>query len=267
MGVQGGVGTTTMACNLAVELCRQTGKKTLLVDLDLESGMVDFQMNTESKHSVLDAARNVDRLDASFWESVVTSGPGDVDVLSSPSVPGVAPPDPASLQHMLSTIRKMYSWILVDVGRLNRFSLGLLDSITDLILVTTTSVPALYEARRVIAVLRKAGLEGDRLKLIVNQLTKTQQFFEGELDDVFGVPVLAKFSAAGPELHRACVKKTLPGKRGDFRTQMGEFARRVSGLPEEPKGFVSRIFSFSEKSSSTGAARVTSSVTPRRPDL
>jgi pilus assembly protein CpaE len=243
MGVQGGVGTTTMACNLAVELCRQTGKKTLLVDLDLESGMVGFQMNAESKHSVLDAARNVDRLDASFWESIVAAGSGDVDVLASPSVPGVAPPDLASLQHLLSTIRKMYSWIVVDVGRLNGFSLALLDSITDLILVTTTSVPALYEARRVIAVLQKAGIEGDRLKLIVNQLSKTQQFFRGELDEVFGVPVHAKFSAAGQELHHACVKKHLPGEHSDFSTQMARLARKMAGLPEKPKNIFSRIFS------------------------
>src|SRR5580700_1638756 len=202
------------------------------------------------------------------WESVVAAGSGNVDVLGSPSVPGVAPPDPASLQHMLSTIRKMYSWMLVDVGRLNRFSLGLLDSITDLILVTTTTVPALYEARRVIAVLRKAGIEGDRLKLIVNQLCKTQQFFGGELDEVFGVPVYAKFSAASQELHHACVKKHLPGRHSDFSTRMAGLARRMAGLHEKPKNIVSRIFSFSEKpSSSGGATRVTTSVTPRRPDL
>jgi len=247
MGVQGGVGTTTIACNLAVELRRQTDKKTLLVDLDLEGGMVAFLMNTESKYSVLDAARNVDRLDVSFWESVIALGSGEVDVLGSPSVPGVAEPDAASLQHMLGTIRRLYSWMVVDLGRLDGFSLGVLESITDLVLVTTTTVPALYEARRAIAVLRKAGLEGDRLKLTVNHLSKASQFSGREFDDVLGVPVHARFSGSSQELHYACVKKMLPGKRGDFRTQMAVFARKIAGLPEEPKSFVSRIFSFSEK--------------------
>jgi Flp pilus assembly CpaE family ATPase len=270
MGVQGGVGTTTIACNLAVELRRQTGKKTLVADLDLEGGMVGFLMNAESKYSVLDAARNVDRLDVSFWEGVIAAGSGEVDVLGSPSVPGVAEPDASSLQHMLSTIRKLYSWIVVDMGRLSGFSLGLLESMTELILVTTTTVPALYQARRAIATLRKAGIEEDRLKLAVNQLFKTQQLFGSQFDDVFDVPIHASFSAAGQELHDACVRKQPPGKHSDFRVQMAGLARRTAGLPEEPKNIISRFFSFSEKPPKVelaGAARVRGSVTPRRSNL
>src|SRR5579862_2519600 len=39
MGVKGGVGATTIACNLATELRQQTEQKTLLADLDLNGGM------------------------------------------------------------------------------------------------------------------------------------------------------------------------------------------------------------------------------------
>jgi len=74
MGVKGGVGNTTVACNLAVELRLQTDQKTLLLDLDLEGGMVSFFMNAESEYTVQDATTNVDRLDASvlggWWRMV-----------------------------------------------------------------------------------------------------------------------------------------------------------------------------------------------------
>lgn len=248
MGVKGGVGGTTIACNLAVELRRQTDKKTLLADLDLDGGMVGFLMGAESEYSVLDAVGNVDRLDPSFWEGLVAQCPGELDVLRSPSLPGVAQPDAEKFADVLAVIRKLYRWVVADLGRPSGFSLGLLDKVTELFLVTTTSVPALYEAKRSIDSLRKAGFEGDRLRLIVNQLSRSQEFSGSELDRLFGVPVYAKFSAASQELHDACVQKKLPGKNSDFRLQMAVLARKMAGLPpEKPRSRVSQIFSFVEK--------------------
>jgi pilus assembly protein CpaE len=250
MSAKGGVGSTTIACNLAVELRRQTDKKTLLADFDLDSGMVGFLVGAESECSVMDAAHNVDRLDVSFWEGLVAHCTGDLDVLCSPSLPGVTAPDSESLRQVLALIRRLYPWSVVDLGRPCGFSLSLLDKVTELFLVTTTSVPALYEAKRTIAILRKVGFEGDRLRLIVNQVSRTQEFSGSELDRLFGVPVYAKFSAASQELHDACVQKKLPGKNCDFRVQMAALARKMAGLaPEKQKSRVSQIFSFSEKTS------------------
>jgi pilus assembly protein CpaE len=249
MGVKGGVGSTTIACNLAVELRRQTDKKTLLADLDLDGGMVGFLTGAESGYTILDAAGNIDRLDLSLWEGLVSHCPGDVDVLRSPSLPGVAMPDTDKLQHVLAISRRMYRWVVVDLGRPAGFSLGLLDKMTELFLVTTTSVPTLYEAKRTIDLLQKTGVERDRIRVIVNQLSRAQGFSGIELDRLFGVPVYARFSAAGQELHDACVQNKLPNKNGDFRIQMAGLARKMAGLPEKQRSRVSQMFSFSEKSS------------------
>jgi Flp pilus assembly CpaE family ATPase len=248
LGAKGGVGTTTIACNMAVELRRQTNAKTLLADLDLDGGTVGFLMSAESEYSVLDAVNNVDRLDASCWEGLVAHCPGEVDVLRSPSLPGIAEPDSETLRQVFTMTRKLYRWMVIDLGRPCRFSLNMLDKVTELFLVTTTSVPALYEAKRSIDTLRRAGFEGDRLRLIVNQISRTQEFSGSELDRLFGVPVYAKFSAAGQELHDACVQRKLPGKNSDFRVQMAGLARKMAGLPaEKSKSRVSQMFSFSEK--------------------
>jgi pilus assembly protein CpaE len=253
MGVKGGVGCTTIACNLAVALRRQTDKKTLLADLDLDGGIVGFLMGAESEYSVLDAAGNIGRLDLSFWEGLVSHGSGDLDILRSPSLAGVAEPDADSLRHVLGMIRNLYGWVVLDMGRPAAFSLNLLNKVTELLLVTTTSVPALYEAKRAIDALRGAGFEGDRLKVIVNQLSKTQEFSGRELDRLFGAPVYAKFDAAGKELHDACVKNSLPGKNSDFGLQMADLARKMAGLPpEKARSKVSQMFSFSDKPPATG---------------
>jgi Flp pilus assembly CpaE family ATPase len=247
MGVKGGVGSTTIACNLAVELHRQTGAKTLLADLDLDGGMVGFLMNANSEYSVLDAVRNVDRLDLSFWEGLLDRR-GGLDVLRSPSSPGVADPDAAALQHVLSMIRREYGWVVVDLGRPAGFSLSLLESVSELLLVTTTSIPSLYEAKRAIAELRITGFDGDRLKVVVNQLSKAQDFSNNDLDRLLGIPPYARISDASLELHEACVKRVPPAIGGPFRTQLAALARQLAGLPpEKAKSGVSNMFSFLSK--------------------
>jgi pilus assembly protein CpaE len=247
IGVQGGVGTTTIACNLAVELRRQTDKKTLLADMDLDGGMVSFLMDAESKYSALDAVRNVDRLDVSFWEGLVAHCSGDIDVLCSPSTPGIAEPDTAALQKVLGMVRALYSWMVIDLGRPGAFSLSLLENVAELVLVTTTSVPALYEAKRAIAALRKMGFEKDRLRVVVNEVSKIQKLSGTELDALFGVPVFAKFSIASQELHDACVQKKLVSRNGEFSLQMASMARKIAGMPEKSRSRVARMFSFSEE--------------------
>jgi Flp pilus assembly CpaE family ATPase len=228
-------------------LHRQTGAKTLLADLDLDGGMVGFLMNANSEYSVLDAVRNVDRLDLSFWEGLLDRR-GGLDVLRSPSSPGVADPDAAALQHVLSMIRREYGWVVVDLGRPAGFSLSLLESVSELLLVTTTSIPSLYEAKRAIAELRITGFDGDRLKVVVNQLSKAQDFSNNDLDRLLGIPPYARISDAGQELHEACVKRVSPPIGGPFRTQLAALARQVAGMPpEKTKGGVSSMFSFLAK--------------------
>ena len=116
--------------------------------------------------------------------------------------------------------------------------------------MTTTAVPALYEATRAIDGLRDAGLEGDRLRIIVNQVSGKKQMPDKELDRLFGVPIYATFPDADRELHEACLQNRLPAKNSAFRVRMAGLARQMAGLPQEkPKSIVSQIFSFSERGS------------------
>jgi Flp pilus assembly CpaE family ATPase len=120
IGAKGGVGVTTVACNLAVELRRQTNQTALLADLNLDSGLVGFLMNAESGYSLLDAISNFHRLDRSVWGSIVAHCAGDVDVARSPGVFGEGDVDGEKLRFVLTLIRAFYRWILLDLGAANK---------------------------------------------------------------------------------------------------------------------------------------------------
>jgi Flp pilus assembly CpaE family ATPase len=248
IGAKGGVGVSTIACALAVELRRQTRQTALLADLDLDGGLVGFLMSVESDHSILDAVANLHRLDRSVWGSIVAKGEDDVDVARSPGRFGWGDLDTERIRYVLTLIRAFYRWIVLDLGRLDHFSRSLLDRVDDVLLVTTTSVPGLYEAKRVIAALRRADFEGDRLRLIVNQLGNTQDFRGSELDNIFGIPVYAKLPGSAQQLHDACVQGKLPAENTDFRREIANVARKLAGLPPKPKNRVAQIFSFAGNS-------------------
>ncbi len=244
IGAKGGVGVSTVACTLAAELRRQTGHSTLLADLNLDAGLVGFLMNADSDHSILDAISNLHRLDRSVWASIVAKCPAEVDIVRAPGTFGASDVDGEKLRYVLTLIRAFYRWILLDLGRLDRFTRSLLDRVDDVLLVTTTSVPALFEAKRAISALRSAGFEGDRLRLIVNQLGNTQDFRGSELDRLFGIPIYSRLPGSAQQLHDACVQGKLPADNTDFRKQIAELARKLAGIPLKPKNRVAQLFSF-----------------------
>jgi Flp pilus assembly CpaE family ATPase len=113
--------------------------------------------------------------------------------------------------------------------------------VDDVLVVTTTSVQALHEAKRVIGGLRKAGFEGDRLQVILNQLGDTQDFRGSELDQIFGIPVYAKVSGAAQQLQDACVQGKLPGENTEFREQIANVARKMAGREAQKQGFAAPV--------------------------
>ena len=77
-----GVGTSTIAMNAAWACSRQPETKTLLMDLDLNSGMQRFMLKLDNEYSIVDASENAFRLDETLWPQLVTSI-SHMDVLHS----------------------------------------------------------------------------------------------------------------------------------------------------------------------------------------
>jgi pilus assembly protein CpaE len=248
LGAKGGVGTTTIACNLASELRQQTDQKVLLADLDLDGGNVAFLTGIECKYSILDAIGNLQRLDVNCWEAIVAETPEGLHVISSASLPGDSRPEIGSLRDVLTFTQPLYPWSVLDLGRLNQETLALLAAVSDVFVVTTTAIPALYNAKRVIEALRTEAIETDRIRLIVNHRGETQPLSRSELSDMFGVPIYATIPNDSKELHTASVQKRLPGKQSNIRQAIAGLARKLTGLPEQRrKGALTSLVSLAER--------------------
>src|SRR5215203_1122366 len=68
IGAKGGVGTTTLAVNVAAALARASEERTLLIDLHLAYGDAAVFLGAEPRFSVVAAPFNKKRLDAAFFD-------------------------------------------------------------------------------------------------------------------------------------------------------------------------------------------------------
>jgi Flp pilus assembly CpaE family ATPase len=233
IGAKGGVGASTVACIMASEWRRQTDQKVLLADLDAHAGLVSFLMGVDPKYSIVDALTNIHHLDQSCWDGIVARGANDVHIISSPALLGSGELHAHSLSNLLTMVRPFYQWMVLDLGRLNGVSINLLDTLDEVYVVTTTGIPALYEAKRVIDALAGAGIEGDRLRLIVNQTEDFIPLSGSELNKIFGIHVYAKLPRDSQALHNACIQRKLPGETSNIGKQIANLARKVARLREK----------------------------------
>jgi Flp pilus assembly CpaE family ATPase len=233
LGAKGGVGTTTIACHCAIELQRQTKKKVLLVDLDISSASASFLMGAHSEYTIADASMNLHRLDPSFWNNLVCSTSYGVDLLRSPGTKQFHEAlNGERVRHVLRFARALYGYIVVDLGRLNTFSLNLTEEVNELFVVTTPEIPSLYESGNVLKKLVEPGVTGGRTQLIVNRLPKGAAPSAGDFERALGYGVCAMLNDCSSELHESYGNGQFLDERLPLRKQTRQLVAKFLGIDE-----------------------------------
>jgi Flp pilus assembly CpaE family ATPase len=201
LGSKGGVGATTIACSFAMALQSETKQTVLLADFDFECSVLGFLLGVQSEYSLMDALRNADRLDASLWKSLVCSKSPDLEIITAPAP--VIPEEEIGaeqFQQVLGFLRANYQWLVADLGRgFNPHFRRVLGDLDQIYVVTTPELAALRQARLMVQSLRQPEREGDRLRLVLNDVPKRHPFSVREFQEALGFPIWAKIPHV-PEL-------------------------------------------------------------------
>ncbi len=237
LSAKGGAGATTIACHLAAELGRASaprGERSLLVDLDLQSGIVGFLMKVKSPYSMIDAVQNLYRLDLSYWNALVSTEWTGLEILASPAnyLPKEAVPGDA-LGRVLAFARRQYAWTVADLGcNLTLEIVTLLAEIDDVYLVTTLEVPSLHQAKQSVQTLVNAGF-GNRLHVILNRTPQRPDVTPEELERILGLPIDTMLPNDYYALSDAFCKGKLLPPGSHLSRQLSAFAQRLTGAPAE----------------------------------
>ncbi|OGA98838.1 MAG: hypothetical protein A3E79_06770, partial [Burkholderiales bacterium RIFCSPHIGHO2_12_FULL_61_11] len=208
---KGGSGSTFLASNLGYTLAA-AGKKVLLVDLNLFFG--DMAANVTDRKpasSILDIARQGDRLDAALLQSSVLTARENLHVLAAPMLPyHTEVLTPAILQKIIELARSQYDFVILDVGRtLDATTIKALDMADRIYLILQLSLPAIQNVKRIATVLEGLGYPQAKLNVVVNRYEKNGAIRLDELERVTQTKV-ARTVPANYEAVMASINQGVP---------------------------------------------------------
>jgi pilus assembly protein CpaE len=170
-GVKGGVGVTLLATNFALLVAQESGKKTVLIDLDLPLGDIAVNLDLTGKYSTVDALQNASRLDANFLSRLLQSYRG-LSVLAAPGQFVNVTTNDRAIDKLIAVARREFDYVIVDSGsRLNFVETDLYKDAAAIYMVIQTGIPELRNANRLVGQFPKDG--NPKLQIVINRYTNS----------------------------------------------------------------------------------------------
>lgn len=114
---KGGTGRTTLAINTAISLTTSTHQPVVLVDADYAAPAIDVQLNLHPQRDIRDLLPKLNQLDAELVTGVLAVHSSGVRVLAAPPSDELDyPPTLPQVQQVIAWLRRLFPWVLVDLG-------------------------------------------------------------------------------------------------------------------------------------------------------
>jgi pilus assembly protein CpaE len=254
MGSKGGVGTTTVAVNLGVQIATAAHKKVALLDFAAPLGNAHLLLDLHPRFTIRDAVDNLNRLDTHFFSGLLTAHKTKLEILGGALQPEEWQTIPvAPLERVVNVAQAGFDVVLADVG--SRFSsdfAGILKSARMILMIAEANVPSLWSLERRLQALPGFGVDPERVRVIVNRWHKGDEEVLKSIEKNIKRPVFAflpndfrKASTAG-NLGMPLMENHSNALSNRYR----DLAAQLTGMeavPTQKKTGIGNFFSFATK--------------------
>ena len=176
LGSRGGVGTTTLAVNLAATLAVDPNHAVALLDLDLALGDADIAVEVQGMEniSIADLARNIQRLDMNFLKrALVKHESTGLSILRHPlEIQDMGVIHESHVERIVNLLKISYTHLILDLSKsllpTDLMGLRLADTI---LLVAQLELSSLRNVVRLMHLLNNTQENlGERVKVVVNRV-------------------------------------------------------------------------------------------------
>jgi pilus assembly protein CpaE len=250
---KGGVGTTTLAVNLAVAL-HNSETPVALVDANLQFGDVAVFLNEQSKNSVADLTTRADELDPEIVAEVLSTHTGSgVRILAAPARPEYAENvNGEQLGKVLQYLKRLFSYVIVDTSAtLTDAVLAAVDVSDITILVTTQDIPSIKNTRLFLDLADVLKISRKRILFVMNKFDKRI----GITPEKVGESFRQEIAAVIPFDDRVVIPSINRGVPFILGDRSKPVARGILGLAEAVRQKVAEIAGQERDSAPAGAVK------------
>ncbi|MFJ6794669.1 CpaE family protein [Streptomyces sp. NPDC091268] len=172
-GAKGGVGTTFTAVQFALAAAA-AGRRTALVDLDLQAGDVGSYLDVQFRRSIADLAGIQDISPRVLQDAVYDDRTGLALLLAPADGERGEEVDDRAARHIVGALRGRYELVVVDCGtQVTGANAAVVEMADVAVLVTTPDVVAVRAAKRMVRMWERLQVrKAEDTSMVVNRWTK-----------------------------------------------------------------------------------------------
>lgn len=194
---KGGVGKTFLSINLAVSLAKQTGKRVVLVDLDLDLGNAALALNILPKFTISDIVDDIRNIDADLIESYLIPHESGIKVLPANATPQISEfINSDHIDIILRTLQSSFDYVVVDMPGRFHDALNPAFAIADkLFMVTTPEVSTVRNIKASLMTLNELNYPKSKIRIILNRLDSKGEIKAKDVEATLGQNVYSTIAA------------------------------------------------------------------------
>lgn len=228
---KGGVGTTTIAINVAVAAATRRPDRVVLVDLALQFGCVATHLNLRPRQTLADLVRD----DTALRETELIRGYADrhesgLHVLAAPVAPEAAETiTPAHVERIMATLLGAYDLVVVDAGSaLDERVLTVFETVDTVVLPVYPEIAALKAMHALLEYLGDTGSVGLKSMFVLNNMFAREILKPRDVESALGSKVAFELPY-DPFLYLKAVNEGIPIVIGAARSAAAEQLVKLSG--------------------------------------
>ncbi len=237
LGARGGVGTSTLAINIAWIMAEKFSRRTALVDMDVYGGSVALTLDIEPTRGLRDAFEDPERVDHVFLQNAMTKLTRNLHVLATEEdYDDTVRISDDKMLRLAETMRANFDMSVLDMPRhfLHREA-ALFSRYDDLVIVSELSLAALRDTNRIAKIATQRNHECN-IHVVANRVSPKPEVSAKEFESGLERPVRANFAADTKAMTRANLAAKPLAQLEPKHRMTGDLislCKEMAGVPED----------------------------------
>lgn len=183
---KGGIGKTSIAVNLAVEIAEMTKEKTALLDLNLQLGDVSTFLDLTPSFDVCYVVNNLANIDNTNITNALTRYKNtSLYVIADPiNIEQSKEITAEQIKALIFELKKTFSYIIIDVGtNIDAKTTTALDMSDVILLTAIVNLPAVRNIQRCMNLFKNLNYPQEKIKLVLNRYMENEEIKTSDIEE------------------------------------------------------------------------------------